>query len=214
MTSLPTRITLVRHGHVHNPHNVIYGRLPGFELSAGGRQQAQAAAEVLRAESITAFFCSPLLRAQQTADILMQYHPDTPLHISEQLIEICVSCEGQPMDAVAARGWDMYSGQPTEYDQPEDIVARTEEFLQQVRRDYAGQHVVAVSHGDVIAFTILHVMGDPLRVAAKRTLDRFGIPEGYPATGSLTTLTYAGNGSPQVSYLRPYGDDLALPTLS
>lgn len=210
----PTRITFVRHGHVHNPDNVIYGRLPGFELSDGGRQQAQAAAEALRAESIVAFFSSPLLRARQTMEILHQYHPDIPTHISERLIEINVSCEGLPMDEMAARDWDMYTDQPTDYDQPEDIAARTREFVRQIRRDYAGQHVVAVSHGDVIAFTVLNAMREPLRVANKRTLDRFGIPDSYPATGSLTTLIYTSEGLPRVDYRRPYNDDLLLATPS
>ncbi len=209
-----TRITFVRHGHVHNPGNIIYGRLPGFGLSEGGRQQAQAAAEALRGESVAAFFSSPLLRARQTMEILLQYHPDTPTHISEHLIEINVSCEGRPIEEMAARDWDMYTGQSADYDQPEDIAARARALMRQIRQDYAGQHVVAVSHGDVIAFTVLNAMREPLRVANKRTLDRFGIPDSYPATGSLTTLIYSGEGLPRVDYRRPYADDLVMVTPS
>ena len=51
----------------------------------------------------------------------------------------------------------------------------------------------------------------------KRTLDRFGITDSYPATASLTTLTYhtsALSEIPDLAYIRPYDDDLALATLS
>ena len=38
-------VHLLRHGEVHNPDRVLYGRLPGFRLSAlGARPAAEAAA--------------------------------------------------------------------------------------------------------------------------------------------------------------------------
>ncbi len=39
MSNPTTSITLVRHGHVHNPDGLIYGRLPGFRLSEAGRSK-------------------------------------------------------------------------------------------------------------------------------------------------------------------------------
>ncbi len=33
-----TRVHVVRHGEVHNPDGVLYGRLPGFHLSEAGRR--------------------------------------------------------------------------------------------------------------------------------------------------------------------------------
>ena len=39
------RLHLVRHGEVHNPRRVLYGRLPGYALSPGGRRMARQAAE-------------------------------------------------------------------------------------------------------------------------------------------------------------------------
>ena len=35
-----TRVHVVRHGEVHNPDGILYGRLPGFRLSDTGRAQA------------------------------------------------------------------------------------------------------------------------------------------------------------------------------
>ena len=65
---MPT-VHLVRHGQVHNPERVLYGRLPQFRLSDAGEQMAQAVADYLVAEKIPVkrVIASPLERAQQTA---------------------------------------------------------------------------------------------------------------------------------------------------
>jgi broad specificity phosphatase PhoE len=62
-----TIVHLLRHGEVHNPGGVLYGRLPGFHLSELGRQMAERAAEALSGRDITAVVASPLERAQETA---------------------------------------------------------------------------------------------------------------------------------------------------
>jgi broad specificity phosphatase PhoE len=46
-------VHLLRHGEVHNPGRVLYGRLPGFKLSELGERQAMAAAEWLGQRKIT-----------------------------------------------------------------------------------------------------------------------------------------------------------------
>lgn len=214
---MPTQISFVRHGHVDNPQAIIYGRLPGFPLSETGRLQAQRAAEALRDVPLAALFTSPRERAVQTAQILLADRPDLTYQTSALVDEIHIYLEGHPAAEGAARAWDMYTGMPAEYEQPADIAARAERFIMEIRRDYAGQHVAAVSHGDTIAFVLLRVLGQPQRPDLKHTLDRFGVTDDYPAPGSITTLTYhtaAPDEIPELHYLRPYGDDLLLPSLS
>ena len=67
--SEPTRTTVhvLRHGEVHNPTKILYGRLPDFHLSELGHQMAKAATEVLAGRDITHVVASPLERAQETA---------------------------------------------------------------------------------------------------------------------------------------------------
>ncbi|MFD5276271.1 histidine phosphatase family protein [Pseudarthrobacter sp. NPDC058362] len=65
-------VHLLRHGEVHNPDGVLYGRLPEFHLSELGRRMAEMLAEhfVRRAAAgarITYLAASPLDRAQETA---------------------------------------------------------------------------------------------------------------------------------------------------
>ncbi len=208
----PTHITFVRHGQVYNPERVVYGRLQGFPLSKLGERQAQAAAEALRDVPLVAVFSSPLLRAQQTAQILLAERPTVPLYTSELINEVRFFFEGQPMASLEARHWDLYTGVDPAFDQPPDVVARAREFLAQARREYAGQHIVAVTHGDVIAFTTLWALGVELIPANKHTLDAHGLAEDYPAPASLLMFTYATDSEdeqPLVTYMRPYGEDLA-----
>ena len=67
MTSDDTVVHLLRHGEVHNPAGVLYGRLPGYHLSDLGRAMADRIAEHLAGDDVTHLVSSPLERAQETA---------------------------------------------------------------------------------------------------------------------------------------------------
>jgi broad specificity phosphatase PhoE len=62
-----TIVHLLRHGEVHNPTGILYGRLPGFHLSPLGRAMAERVAETLADRDIALVTASPLERAQETA---------------------------------------------------------------------------------------------------------------------------------------------------
>ena len=62
-----TTVHLLRHGEVHNPDLVLYGRLPGFRLSQDGLQMAEDAADALAGRDVVHLVASPLQRAQETA---------------------------------------------------------------------------------------------------------------------------------------------------
>jgi broad specificity phosphatase PhoE len=64
---LTTTVHLLRHGEVHNPEKILYGRLPGYRLSERGERMADAAAAALAGRDVTYLVASPLERAQQTA---------------------------------------------------------------------------------------------------------------------------------------------------
>jgi len=65
-----TTVHLMRHGEVHNPTGVLYGRMPGYHLSDLGTKMAQRVADVIGDRDITHLRVSPLERAQQTAQPL------------------------------------------------------------------------------------------------------------------------------------------------
>ncbi|MEJ7705361.1 MAG: histidine phosphatase family protein [Geodermatophilaceae bacterium] len=54
-----TRVHLLRHGEVHNPDRLLYGRLPDYHLSDGGREMANKVAASLTGRGITHLMSSP-----------------------------------------------------------------------------------------------------------------------------------------------------------
>ncbi|HJP76583.1 MAG TPA: histidine phosphatase family protein [Pseudonocardiaceae bacterium] len=89
-----TIVHLVRHGEVHNPEGVLYGRLPGYHLSTRGEQQAIVVAEFLADRDIVHVANSPLQRAQQTAAPTAASHRLDPV-IDDNLIEAGNVFEGR-----------------------------------------------------------------------------------------------------------------------
>jgi broad specificity phosphatase PhoE len=87
-------VHLLRHGEVHNPDHVLYGRLPGFRLSELGQRQAGVAAEYLATRPVGHLVSSPLERAQQTAAPLARLTGLTPV-LDERLIEAANELEGR-----------------------------------------------------------------------------------------------------------------------
>jgi broad specificity phosphatase PhoE len=68
LSETTTVVHVLRHGEVHNPARILYGRLPGFRLSELGAQMAKAAAQALTDRDISHVVASPLERAQETAE--------------------------------------------------------------------------------------------------------------------------------------------------
>ncbi len=86
MTSETTVVHLLRHGEVHNPSGVLYGRLPGYHLSDLGGAMAERIAEHLADADLTHVASSPLERAQETAAPVASEF-GLPVHVDDRLIE-------------------------------------------------------------------------------------------------------------------------------
>ncbi|MYS83262.1 histidine phosphatase family protein [Embleya scabrispora] len=69
-----TIVHLMRHGEVHNPHGILYGRLPDYHLSELGLKMAERVADHLAGRDITHVVSSPLERAQETATPIADRH--------------------------------------------------------------------------------------------------------------------------------------------
>lgn len=203
----PITIHFVRHGEVHNPEQVLYGRLPNYRLSDNGQKQAKAAADYLRERPLAAIFSSPQQRTQETAGYIAAHHPHLTVHVDERINEIHTPYDGTPLNKLASLGWDLYTGIGPEYEQPADILRRTRDFIAHVRRDCAGQEVAAVTHGDVVAFIFMFAKGVEPAAGKKVSFTQLGLPEIYPSTASVSTLTYQTadpDEVPEYSYKRPY----------
>ena len=81
-----TIVHLVRHGEVANPDGILYGRIPGFNLSEDGQIMAKAAAGFMAGRDITVLRSSPLNRAVWTAEPIAA-QVGLLVEIDERLIE-------------------------------------------------------------------------------------------------------------------------------
>lgn len=146
-----TVVHLLRHGEVHNPEGVLYGRLPGFHLSERGRLMAELAAKWFAGrERPTVLYSSPLERAQETAEPLAGEF-DLPVRLDERLLEAGNSFEGKaftprslldPRVAVRVRN----PLRPSWGEPYARIVTRMVEVVKAVRREAWGGEAVCVSH--------------------------------------------------------------------
>jgi broad specificity phosphatase PhoE len=89
-----TVVHLMRHGEVHNPEGILYGRLPGYYLSELGREMAEMVARFLAPKDVVRVVASPLERAQETAGPIAAAF-DLPIETDDRLIEAGNYFEGK-----------------------------------------------------------------------------------------------------------------------
>jgi broad specificity phosphatase PhoE len=106
----PTTVWLARHGEVHNPAGLLYGRLPRMRLTPEGRRQASALARLLAERPLAAIYSSPMLRARHTAHTVLSSHPRIRrVRIDSDLHEVRTGWQGQPIEALERIDWNFYA---------------------------------------------------------------------------------------------------------
>src|SRR5690349_21791753 len=104
-----TRVIFVRHGNVHNPGNIVYGRLPRMRLSTRGQEDMERTAQYLADVPLAAIYTSPLLRARQSAAYLGRTHPEAPIRVCSWLVEVHTSWQGESNKVTSEiRGFSYY----------------------------------------------------------------------------------------------------------
>jgi broad specificity phosphatase PhoE len=162
--ALTTTVWLARHGEVHNPRELLYGRLPRMGLTSEGVRQADELARFLAPRPLAAVYSSPLLRARKTAVRISDRHPSLQrVRIDTDLTEIRSGWEGEPLAALEAINWDFYAHPRSPEDESLQMIHdRMDRWLQRVLRRHPGQEVVGVSHGDPILILVGTLQGLPL----------------------------------------------------
>jgi len=195
-----TVIHLLRHGEVENPDHIVYGRLPGYHLSANGRRMAEAAADFFSGRAVVALFCSPLERALETARPVAE-RLGVPFVTDDRLIESWNHFEGMKFgvgDGSLRRPahWPFLVNpfRPSWGEPYQDVAARMLSVMETARKAAAGQEAVCVTHQLPIWVT--------RRIAEGRRLwHNPAVRE--CALGSVTSFAYAGDRLTGVSYAVP-----------
>ena len=202
MTTEVTRVHLLRHGEVHNPGKVLYGRLPGFGLSDLGREMADLAAKALAGRDVTLLLTSPLDRARETARPLEEEY-GRAARADDRLVESASHFEGRRVD----RGWKSFADpsawrylrnpfRPSWGEPYEQTAARMLDVVKDVRDEVRGHEAICVSHQLPIYVLRRHVEGRRLWHDPRNR--QCGL-------ASVTTLTFHGARLVGVTYTEPAG---------
>lgn len=183
-----------------NPQGIIYGRLPGYHLSAAGRAMAQAAADYFAQRPVVALFSSPLERAQETAAPVAE-RLGLPIVSDERLIESSNHFEGLKFGVGDGslrhpRHWFAMLNpfRPSWGEAYDHVVPRMAAAVERARLAAEGAEAVCVSHQLPIWVTRRSVEGRRLwHDPRKREC----------ALGSVTSFTYEGDKLIAISYVEP-----------
>ena len=200
-----TTIHLMRHGEVHNPEGILYGRLPGYHLSTLGHQMAQQVADVLSASGhdITRVITSPLERARETGAPTAAAFGLAPT-TDPRLIEAGNSFEGVAVNRnrwVLAHPtyWPSYVNplRPSWGEPYKEIVERMRGAVVSALDVAEGHEALLVSHQLPVWSLRLFLEGRPLAHDPRRR---------QCALASLTSLTFEDRTLVGLAYWEPAGD--------
>ncbi|WP_310961412.1 histidine phosphatase family protein [Nocardioides terrisoli] len=198
-----TTVHLLRHGEVHNPEGILYGRATGYHLSERGRAMAERVAERVGDRDITHIVSSPLERAQETAAPLAAVR-GVQVGTDERLIESENFFAGRPFTVrdglllnpgAWRRLWNPF--RPSWGEPYAEVAQRMWAAVLDAREEAEGHEAVLVSHQLPIWVTRLHAerrrfLHDPRR--RQCTLC------------SITSFEFTGDRLTTVSYSEPAGD--------
>ncbi|MGE5697302.1 MAG: histidine phosphatase family protein [Candidatus Sericytochromatia bacterium] len=197
-----TTVHVMRHGEVHNPHKILYGRLKGYGLSERGRAQANAVAEALRHNDIVLVVASPLQRAQETAAPIAAVH-SLEIETDPDLIESLNYFEGRrvsPGDGAwrdPRVWWQLRNPLTPSWGEPyKEIAARMTTAIDKARAKAAGHEVVVVSHQLPVWTLRRHLENKRLWHDPRRRLCNLA---------SLTSFVYDGDDLVEIRYDEPAG---------
>ena len=207
-------VHLVRHGEVHNPEGVLYGRLPEFHLSELGRRMAdQMAAHFEKRRSdganIVYLAASPLVRAQETAQPLGTAL-GLPVHTEERILEAENRFEGMSRVKSRLRNpryWPLLTNplRPSWGEPYSDQVARVMAAVQFART--RALELGGGADGPVEAVLVSHQL--PIwvtRLAAEHRRLWHDPRQRECTLTSVTSLDFSGSDITRVRYEEPCAD--------
>lgn len=177
------KIIFVRHGesegnvsgHINDdPRRIV-------NLTARGREQAEATAQQLREMNFAHAYISEFPRAQQTAKFILQQH-SCALGIDARLNERRSGMDGLPVHVFN----DLVAPDPLHIKPPLgesflEQMERLRSFLDEAAMRHAGQRILAVSHENPIVAALALLEADPERVIRRNLNNCEWVEMDWPA---------------------------------
>lgn len=198
-SAISSSVHVVRHGEVHNPESILYGRQPGWRLSERGIAMAEAVADWSKNLSLGAIHASPLERAQQTATPIAGTH-GLEITTDDRLIEAANIFEGKKFElgnGVLKRpgSWrHLWNPWRPSWGEPyTEQVARMKAAIEHARLAASGKDALVVSHQLPIWILRSSVEGRPyLHDPRKRQCSLASVTSlHFDASGKVVGLTYS-----------------------
>jgi broad specificity phosphatase PhoE len=201
---METIVHLLRHGEVHNPEGILYGRRDGFHLSDLGTRMAQRVADTVGDRDIVHLVTSPLERARETAAPLAAVRGIEPV-VDPRVIESSNKFEGISFREGGLTFLKrpsllrhMYNPLTPSWGEPyDDIAARMMAAVHDARDAARGHEAVVVSHQLPIWTTRLSAEGRSFLHHPKHR---------QCTLCSLTSLHFYDDRLVRVTYSEPAGD--------
>jgi broad specificity phosphatase PhoE len=183
---MKTILYLLRHGateaNLARPAR-LQGRRHDAPLARLGVRQAEATRDFLAIRAVDHCYCSPLLRAVQTAAIVAAPHGLSPQPL-ESLTECDVGrWEGLDWQAIRyldAEGYQRFMANPAESGYPggesfADVYQRVAPAIEELLATHAGQSILIVGHHVVNRTYLAGLLGLNAEQARQVTMDTCGI---------------------------------------
>ena len=191
-----TVVHLVRHAPHGRVSTHLCGRMPGVSLDEAGRQAATALAERLAEGPVGAVLSSPVERARETAEIIAR-RLGQEVRIEPELVEIDFGAwTGRSFaelnDDPDWQAWNARRGsaRPPSGESMAEAQVRIAGLLNRLGEGREGDHLVLVSHGDVIRAGLAAVLGLPLDHVLRVDIDPVSVSTVvlWPGGGRVASL--------------------------
>jgi broad specificity phosphatase PhoE len=198
-----TVVHLLRHGEVHNPQGILYGRLAGYSLSELGTKMATRVADALADREVSHMVASPLERAQETARPVAE-RLGLDITTDRRVIEAGNHFEGRSFgvgDGALRRPsswWYLRNPWKPSWGEPyKQVVERMLAAMADARDAARGDEALVVTHQLPIWITRSAVEGLPFLHDPRRR---------QCTLCSLTSFSYVGDEVVAVAYSEPAAD--------
>lgn len=181
---------LVRHGVTSHTGHRLTGWMPDVALTDEGRSQAEAVSSSLAGAPFKAVYASPITRTLETAEIVAAPHR-LPVKTRPALGEVQYGkWTNRTFKSLRrAKLWGTLHRWPSAVRFPEgetllEVQSRAMAEIEVLRARHPRDHILCVSHADVLKLIVAHCLGVPI--------DLFGRIEISPA--SITVISIGDSG--------------------
>ncbi len=195
-----TMLYLIRHGateaNLASPPR-LQGRRTDLPLARLGVRQAEATRNFLAIRPVEHCYTSPLLRATQTASVVVAPHGLTPVPLPALTECDCGRWEGldwATIRSLDAEHYQRFHANPAKWGYPEgesfaDVYARVTPVIDDLLEGHAGESIVVVAHHIVNRTYLAGLLGLGPELARQVVLDNCGISVVVREAGRTTVST-------------------------